>query len=102
MGRGQFALITLVISLASYAALAVIALSSAQLHDTSTWGVVVFVVTCLLQAIFAVRRLHDIGKPGWYLWLFLIPFYNIYLSLVLCFTRGSSQPNDHGPPAAAV
>jgi uncharacterized membrane protein YhaH (DUF805 family) len=44
-----------------------------------------------------VRRLHDLGRSGWQFWLFLVPFYNIYLSLVLCFTRGSDSENEYGP-----
>lgn len=30
------------------------------------------------QIAVSVRRMHDVGKPGWY---FLIPFYNLYLYL---------------------
>jgi len=30
------------------------------------------------QIAVAVRRMHDVGKPGWY---FLIPLYGFYLSL---------------------
>lgn len=36
-----------------------------------------------------VRRMHDIGKSGWYL---LIPFYNIYL---LC-VNGDQGSNEYG------
>ena len=37
-----------------------------------------------------VRRMHDVGKSGWYM---LIPFYNLYLSII------DSQPgnNEYGP-----
>lgn len=38
----------------------------------------------------AVRRMHDVGKSGWF---FLIPFYNIYL---LC-TNGDVGSNEYGP-----
>ena len=43
-----------------------------------------------------VKRLHDIGRPGWHWWLLLIPFYNIYLGLSLLFKRGSIGPNAFG------
>ncbi|MBU2995118.1 DUF805 domain-containing protein [Cellulophaga baltica] len=36
-----------------------------------------------------VRRMHDVGKSGWFL---LIPFYNLYL---LC-TNGEVGPNQYG------
>ncbi|WP_298488810.1 DUF805 domain-containing protein [uncultured Maribacter sp.] len=37
-----------------------------------------------------VRRMHDVGKSGWFL---LIPFYNLYL---LC-TNGDEGTNEYGP-----
>jgi len=37
----------------------------------------------------AVRRMHDIGKSGWY---FLIPYYNIYL----CCVNGETGENQYG------
>src|SRR3954469_14311814 len=37
----------------------------------------------------AVRRMHDVGKSGWYI---LIPIYN----LVLVFTEGDRGPNEYG------
>jgi uncharacterized membrane protein YhaH (DUF805 family) len=44
-----------------------------------------------------VKRLHDIGKPGVYYWLLLIPLYNIYLGLVLFFQKGNDGENQYGP-----
>ncbi|HEY8401410.1 MAG TPA: DUF805 domain-containing protein [Cytophagaceae bacterium] len=38
----------------------------------------------------AVRRMHDVGKSGWYC---LIPIYN----LVLAVTEGDKGPNKYGP-----
>lgn len=38
----------------------------------------------------AIRRMHDIGKSGWYI---LIPIYNI----VLLATEGDRGPNEYGP-----
>lgn len=36
------------------------------------------------------RRMHDVGKSGWYM---LIPFYNIYLSV----QDSTPGPNKYGP-----
>jgi uncharacterized membrane protein YhaH (DUF805 family) len=49
-----------------------------------------------------VKRLHDLGRPGWHWWLFFIPLYNIYLGLVLLFQRGTPGPNLYGPDPLAV
>lgn len=38
----------------------------------------------------AVRRMHDVGKSGWYI---LIPVYN----LILVLTPGNSGLNEYGP-----
>jgi uncharacterized membrane protein YhaH (DUF805 family) len=38
----------------------------------------------------AVRRMHDVGKSGWYV---LIPIYNF----ILCVTEGESGENQYGP-----
>lgn len=38
----------------------------------------------------AVRRMHDVGKSGWYC---LIPIYN----LILACTAGDTGENDYGP-----
>lgn len=38
----------------------------------------------------AVRRMHDVGKSGWYA---LIPIY----SLILAFTEGDRGDNEYGP-----
>ena len=43
-----------------------------------------------------VRRLHDLDRPGWHFFLFLIPFYNFYLALVLLFAKGTPGDNDYG------
>lgn len=43
-----------------------------------------------------VRRLHDLGRPGWHWWLFMIPLYNIYLGLVLLLQKGTPGPNRYG------
>lgn len=38
----------------------------------------------------AVRRMHDVGKSGWYI---LIPIYNF----ILCVTEGDNGENEYGP-----
>jgi uncharacterized membrane protein YhaH (DUF805 family) len=38
----------------------------------------------------AIRRMHDVGKSGWYC---LIPLYN----LILCCTEGDKGDNQYGP-----
>jgi uncharacterized membrane protein YhaH (DUF805 family) len=50
-----------------------------------------------------VKRLHDLGRPGWHWWLLFIPLYNIYLGLVLLLQRGTPGQNLYGPdPLGAI
>jgi uncharacterized membrane protein YhaH (DUF805 family) len=42
----------------------------------------------------AIRRMHDVGKSGWYC---LIPIYNI----ILAFTEGDQGENEYGPDPKA-
>src|SRR5690606_16152228 len=44
-----------------------------------------------------VRRLHDVGKSGWFYFIFLIPVVGGIWLLVLMCTEGDSGPNEYGP-----
>ncbi|GAA3557463.1 DUF805 domain-containing protein [Snuella lapsa] len=43
-----------------------------------------------------VRRLHDIGKSGWYYFVGLIPFIGGIWLLILLVTEGETDPNNYG------
>ncbi|NGM61129.1 DUF805 domain-containing protein [Sphingobacterium sp. SGG-5] len=43
-----------------------------------------------------VRRLHDTGKPTWYVILAFIPLVNLYI-LYLLILEGDKGPNAYGP-----
>lgn len=43
-----------------------------------------------------VRRLHDIGKSGWYFLMYLIPIAGPIIILVWLFTDGNRFVNDYG------
>ncbi|HET6348795.1 MAG TPA: DUF805 domain-containing protein [Candidatus Krumholzibacteria bacterium] len=104
IGRGQYVIITTTIVLISYAFAFAIgfvsAVSDHDVHNAGVLGLIVAIAACALQGVLSVRRLHDLGRSGWHFWLLLIPFYNIYLSLVLCFERGSRSDNEYGPAPA--
>ncbi|WP_346881405.1 DUF805 domain-containing protein [uncultured Algibacter sp.] len=52
---------------------------------------VIYVLATLVPALaVAVRRMHDVGKSGWYI---LIPIY----SFILAVTEGEKGPNQYGP-----
>ena len=44
----------------------------------------------------AVRRLHDVGKSGWFYFIILIPLVGAIWLLVLFFTEGNQGDNQYG------
>ena len=44
-----------------------------------------------------IQRLHDLGKTGWFLLLFLIPGINILFLLYLLFAPSKDGSNEYGP-----
>jgi len=104
IGRREYVLVSLVVSLVSYIFVAAIgwvsATSDEGFRDATLLGVVVFILSTLLQGFYCIRRLHDLGRPGRDVWLFLVPFYGIYFSLVVLFSPGSPDDNEYGPAPA--
>jgi uncharacterized membrane protein YhaH (DUF805 family) len=45
----------------------------------------------------AVRRLHDVGKSGWWYFIALIPIIGGIWLLILFCTEGISGSNEYGP-----
>ena len=45
----------------------------------------------------SAKRFHDLGSSAWWIFGFLIPFYNIWLAIKILFFRGTPGPNDYGP-----
>ncbi|WP_343615141.1 DUF805 domain-containing protein [Flavobacterium sp.] len=43
-----------------------------------------------------VRRMHDIGKSGWYYFVSFIPFIGGIWALILLCTEGNYGPNQYG------
>ena len=43
-----------------------------------------------------VRRLHDLNRSGFHYFLLLVPFYNIYLCIILLFQPGTTGGNIFG------
>ena len=63
-------------------------------------GFVIGIGAAIIQAFLVVKRLHDLGKPGWQYFLMYVPLYNIYLGIVLLFVKGTAGPNEYGEDPA--
>ena len=58
-------------------------------------GNIYSIVMLIPSLAVGVRRMHDVGKSGWFL---LIPIY----SLILAFTEGEATDNAYGPNPKAT
>jgi uncharacterized membrane protein YhaH (DUF805 family) len=45
----------------------------------------------------SIRRLHDIGRSGWWILIGLIPIVGVIVLLIFHATAGEAQPNAYGP-----
>jgi uncharacterized membrane protein YhaH (DUF805 family) len=77
----------------------IVAIVAGLIHEVVYGLVILAFLLPLLSA--GARRLHDIGKSGWWLLLGLIPLVNLVL---LYFTVQPSQPesNEYGAPPLAT
>ena len=44
-----------------------------------------------------VKRLHDLGRPGWQVLLLALPVIQIYYGFITLFKQGTIGPNEYGP-----
>ncbi len=49
----------------------------------------------------SVRRMHDVGKSGWYILVSAIPLVGVIWYLVLLCTAGEEGTNEYGPDPKA-
>ena len=104
--RQQYILTTLMVSVVGFVIAFGIGFAGGMTGtgDEASSGIasIVSFAIAFVQALLVVRRLHDIGKPGWHFWLLLVPLYNIYLGLVILFTPGTQGANEYGSDPTAV
>jgi uncharacterized membrane protein YhaH (DUF805 family) len=59
-------------------------------------GLAIGIAGTVVAAFQAVKRFHDLDRPGTHFWLLLIPIYGLYIGLVLLFKKGTDGPNQFG------
>ena len=57
---------------------------------------VVFFATVIPLLAAMVRRLHDVGKSGHMLWLYLVCFVGGLIPVIMCIPDGQPQANQYG------
>lgn len=61
-----------------------------------------FIATLLPALAVSVRRLHDIGRSGWWMLLLFVPLVGSVILLVLATFNGQPGPNAFGPDPKAT
>jgi uncharacterized membrane protein YhaH (DUF805 family) len=106
INRQRYFLTTLAVVLVAYALAFmlgfVMGMAGTGTEAASAIGFIVGVVAAIIQAFLVVKRLHDLGKPGWQYWLMWVPLYNIYLGIVLLFVKGTAGSNEYGEDPATA
>ncbi len=59
------------------------------------------IVCYILAFVWSVRRLHDLGRRGWWSILFLPPFTILFVPY-LCLTSGESESNRYGDATKGI
>ena len=73
-----------------------------RMMDNQTISVVAGIVMCLPSIAVAIRRLHDIGKSGWFYLLALVPVIG-WIILFIWYVRDSEPvENRYGPSPKAL
>lgn len=94
----SFALVTFLIYIPLYAFFIVGVLNNSDSAGALGMGVLsLFALAMIIPSLAVlVRRLHDIGKSGWYFLMYLIPLVGPILMLVWLFTDGNRFVNNYG------
>jgi uncharacterized membrane protein YhaH (DUF805 family) len=95
----MFALINLLISMALGACILVSFLSTRAFAVGIAFAVIagLYSLASIVPGLaVSVRRLHDIGRSGWWLLIDLVPFGCIVLLVFFCL-EGTPGPNQYGP-----
>ena len=65
-------------------------------YGAGSLGTIFGLITFLPLWAVEVRRLHDIGKSGWWLLLYLIPIIGFIILLVWLIRKGTEGDNQYG------
>ena len=66
------------------------------------WIYLIYMLAVFLPSLaVVVRRLHDVGKSGWFMLITIIPLVGAIWFLVLMCTDGDKEDNAYGPSPKA-
>ena len=93
--RSEYWWFVLFVFLMLFAFIALVAIAKVDLKGYL--AITIFVIIfCLPMISLYVRRLHDIGKSGWWIFLGLVPYIGEFV-LFIFSVMGSDGENEYGP-----
>ena len=102
LNRARFFWTGLGLAVPQWLAMALVMSLPREAQQAGAIGYFSLQIACGVAGVFlTIKRLHDMDRPGTHYWMLLIPFYNIYLGLLLLFKKGVSGPNRFGPDPLA-
>ena len=75
----------------------VLAVAGVNEATIGTMGSLIGIVGAVPGLMLAIRRLHDLDRPTWWIVGNFIPLVNCVLGLYLLFAKGTDGPNQYGP-----
>ncbi len=96
-GRLEFLIAGVAYSVAVFSSLVLFVVADVDTAENpavlfAAWG-----LAMLPYLAASVRRLHDIGRSGWFLLLGVLPIFSAVLLMVLLLQRGDRHANEFGP-----
>jgi uncharacterized membrane protein YhaH (DUF805 family) len=67
-----------------------------EIDSTGPVELVVIIVVLLPNLAVTIRRLHDIDRTGWWIFLNIIPYVGFIILSIFCALRGTDGPNRFG------
>lgn len=72
------------------------ALFEGVLQDIGPLSAIFTLITLIPAIAVTARRLHDVGRSGWWQLLFLLPVIGFLVILFWAVQKGTEGPNDYG------
>ena len=102
IGRLRYIAYSMAISISlSVVMLILMGLLNTISQNVALLGLILYVPILAYYFILAIRRLNDMGHPGWWSLLQILPLVNLVFYLWLIFGRGDDGNNEYGAAPGA-
>ena len=61
------------------------------------YKVLMWIPLTYVNVAVTVRRLHDLGRNGWFILLSFVPILNLVIGVYVAFFKGKDEDNKYGP-----